>query len=193
MSPDDQKIRELITDGGFAAWLKSFIEITSDHKSPNYQPDSVEASEKAEFDTEMEWRATKTLEKGGQRAQHSRSFHALRHSLTSTLANADVSEETRLLIDDQLRQAGWIADSQNLRYSKGTRPEKSKNMAIAEWPTESGPADYMLFVGLTPMAPVEAKRKNVKVSASLVQAKRYSRGFKPSEETQIHPQNWGAK
>ena len=101
--------------------------------------------------------------------------------------------ETRLLIDDQLRQAGWLADSVNLRYSKGTRPEKGKNMAIAEWPTESGPADYVLFVGLTPMAPVEAKRKNVNVSASLVQAKRYSRGFKPSEETQIHPQNWGAK
>ena len=32
---------------------------------------------------------------GGQRAQHARSFHALRHSLTSTLANADVSEEIR--------------------------------------------------------------------------------------------------
>lgn len=33
--------------------------------------------------------------KGKQRAQHSRSFHSLRHSLTSTLANADVSEEIR--------------------------------------------------------------------------------------------------
>lgn len=33
--------------------------------------------------------------KGEQRAQHSRSFHSLRHSLTSTLANADVSEEIR--------------------------------------------------------------------------------------------------
>ena len=32
---------------------------------------------------------------GGQRAQHARSFHALRHSLTSTLANLDVSEEIR--------------------------------------------------------------------------------------------------
>ena len=31
----------------------------------------------------------------GARAQHARSFHALRHSLTSTLANADVSEEIR--------------------------------------------------------------------------------------------------
>ena len=33
--------------------------------------------------------------KGGQRAQHDRSFHALRHSLTSTLANTDVSEVIR--------------------------------------------------------------------------------------------------
>ncbi len=33
--------------------------------------------------------------KGGQRAQHARSFHALRHSLTSVLANADVSQEIR--------------------------------------------------------------------------------------------------
>lgn len=32
---------------------------------------------------------------GGQRAQYARSFHSLRHSLTSTLANADVSEEIR--------------------------------------------------------------------------------------------------
>ena len=31
----------------------------------------------------------------GRRAQHARSFHALRHSLTSALANLDVSEEIR--------------------------------------------------------------------------------------------------
>jgi type I restriction enzyme R subunit len=101
--------------------------------------------------------------------------------------------ETRLLIDDQLRQVGWIADSQKLRYSKGTRPEKGKNMAIAEWPTESGPADYAFFVGLTPMATTEAKRKSVNVSSALAQAKRYSRGFKATQETQMHEQNWGAK
>jgi integrase len=32
---------------------------------------------------------------GGRRAQNARSFHSLRHSLTSTLANLDVSEEIR--------------------------------------------------------------------------------------------------
>ncbi|MEO8613876.1 MAG: tyrosine-type recombinase/integrase [Luteolibacter sp.] len=38
---------------------------------------------------------TRERTKEGQRAQHARSFHALRHSLTSALANADVSEEIR--------------------------------------------------------------------------------------------------
>jgi type I restriction enzyme R subunit len=99
---------------------------------------------------------------------------------------------TRRLIDEQLRQAGWEVDSQNLRYSLGTRPQKGKNLAIAEWPTESGPADYVLFTGLIPVAAVEAKRKNLNVSASVQQAKRYSRGFQPAGEVQMHPAPWGA-
>lgn len=85
--------------------------------------------------------------------------------------------DTRKLIDAQLRAAGWDADSTVLRFAKGTRPEKGRNLAIAEWPTSSGPADYVLFAGLTPIAAVEAKRKNINVSASLQQAKRYSRTF----------------
>ena len=107
-------------------------------------------------------------------------------------ANVQLDEAaTRLLIDSQLRLAGWTVDTENLRYSKGTRPQKGKNLAIAEWPTASGPADYVLFCGLVPMAAVEAKRKNINVSASLQQAKRYSRGFSPSEETLMPDQNWG--
>jgi type I restriction enzyme, R subunit len=85
--------------------------------------------------------------------------------------------ETRKLIDEQLRQAGWLADSAVLRYSKGARPEKGKNLAIAEWPTASGPADYALFAGLMPLGTIEAKRENLDVSGCLQQAKRYSRGF----------------
>jgi type I restriction enzyme R subunit len=45
-------------------------------------------------------------------------------------------------------------------------------MAIAEWPTESGPADYALFVGLTCVAVIEAKRKRKNVSAAIDQAER---------------------
>ena len=40
--------------------------------------------------------------------------------------------ETRKFIDEQLRQVGWEADTYNLRYSKGTRPVKGRNIAIAE-------------------------------------------------------------
>lgn len=60
--------------------------------------------------------------------------------------------ETRYMIDEQLRQVGWEANTQEIRYSKGARPAKGRNMAIAEWPTDStvskkGYADYALFVG----------------------------------------------
>ena len=99
--------------------------------------------------------------------------------------------DTRKLIDQQLRQAGWVADSQNLKFTQGARPEPNKNLAIAEWPTESGPADYALFVGLTAIAVIEAKRKNVNVSGALQQVKRYSRTFTPSGETVLPASNWG--
>jgi type I restriction enzyme, R subunit len=99
--------------------------------------------------------------------------------------------ETRRIIDEQLRQAGWEADTQTLRYSKGTRPQRGRNIAIAEWPCDGYSADYVLFQGLTPMAVVEAKRKNVDVSGALQQAKRYSRTFTTSAETQLHERNWG--
>jgi type I restriction enzyme, R subunit len=102
----------------------------------------------------------------------------------STAASAVELDEadTRKLIDEQLRQAGWTVDSGALTYGKGAMPEKGKNLAIAEWPTASGPADYVLFVGLMPVAAVEAKRKNIDVSGALQQAKRYSRTFKSHEE-----------
>ncbi len=45
--------------------------------------------------------------------------------------------QTRELIDKQLRKVGWEADTNEFRYSKGTRPVKNKNLAIAEWPTDS--------------------------------------------------------
>ncbi len=98
-------------------------------------------------------------------------------------ASTELDEaETRVLIDAQLRAAGWEVNSKTLRWSHGARPEKGKNRAIAEVPTYSkedgdGFADYVLFVGLQPYAVVEAKRKNKKVPSHLDQAKRYSRGL----------------
>lgn len=99
--------------------------------------------------------------------------------------------ETRKIIDQQLKAAGWQVDSAALAYPKGARPEKTKFMAIAEWPTNSGPADYVLFAGLIPVATVEAKRKNIDVSGSLQQAKRYSRSFAISPGLQSPGGPWG--
>jgi len=95
--------------------------------------------------------------------------------------------ETRLLIDEQLRQVGWEADTEALRYSKGTRPQVGKNIAIAEWPTDSaianggtrGFADYALFVGEQLMAVVEAKATHQDVPSVLdYQAKDYAQTIK---------------
>jgi type I restriction enzyme, R subunit len=90
--------------------------------------------------------------------------------------------ETRALIDQQLRDSGWDADTKSLRYGSGARPAKGRNLAIAEWPTASGPADYALFAGLTLVGVVEAKRKRRNVSAAIDQAERYSCGFAASDD-----------
>lgn len=54
-------------------------------------------------------------------------------------------------------------------------------MAIAEWPTEhhgeKGRADYVLFIGLMPVAAVEAKKMNTNVAGKIPQAGRYSKGL----------------
>lgn len=119
-------------------------------------------------------------------------FNRFLQSAATAATQVQLDEsETRRIIDAQLRQAGWEADTPTLRYSKGTRPQRGRNMAIAEWPCDGYSADYVLFHGLTPMAVVEAKRKNVDVSGALQQAKRYSRTFSASAETQLHDSNWG--
>ena len=103
----------------------------------------------------------------------------------------DLSEsETRVMIDLQLREAGWEADTVNLRYSNNARPEHNKNKAIAEWPTESGPADYVLFNGLTPVAVVEAKRNSKNVYSAIDQAKRYAKGLSTKNAFTIEAK-WG--
>jgi len=103
---------------------------------------------------------------------------AMMVSHAAQVAQQELSEsDTREIIDSQLRAAGWIADSVRLKQASGTRPQKGKNLAIAEWQTSSGPADYVLFIGLMPVAVVEAKKASVDVSSALSQSQRYSRDF----------------
>jgi type I restriction enzyme R subunit len=101
--------------------------------------------------------------------------------------------ETRLLIDAQLCAAGWEADTVALSYKAGVRPTKGKNLAIAEWPTASGPADYVLFLGLTPVAIVEAKRRATDVPGAIEQAKRYSRAYDFTGESPAPGAPWGPR
>jgi type I restriction enzyme R subunit len=99
--------------------------------------------------------------------------------------------QTRRILDRQLREAGWEADTLALTYGAGIRPIKGRNLAIAEWPTTNGPADYVLFVGLTPVAVVEAKRRRQDVAGSIEQAKRYSRGYTVAADQQSSGGPWG--
>lgn len=112
-----------------------------------------------------------------QRQQVARKTQAASQSLVMS------EEVTRILIDQQLQDAGWEADSQEITYQKGARPEKGSHRAIAEWPTQCdaqqrGRADYVLFAGLTPIAVVEAKKENTNVAGKIRQAERYSKGLK---------------
>lgn len=109
-------------------------------------------------------------------------LQALKKLTRKATAKMNLSEaETREHIDRQLRDAGWQVDTKVLKYSNGVRPEKGKNMAIAEWPTKgdkrSKPADYVLFVGMTPVGIVEAKKHIKEVAGHLSQANRYALNF----------------
>jgi type I restriction enzyme R subunit len=116
---------------------------------------------------------------------------------TSAAENMKLSEkETRYLIDEQLRKVGWEADTIKLRYSKGTRPEKGRNIAIAEWPTDSsvgdyGNADYALFIGLKIVGIIEAKRMHIDIPSVIdYQCKDYAKKIK-KEHSDYLINTWG--
>jgi type I restriction enzyme R subunit len=99
--------------------------------------------------------------------------------------------ETRVVVDFQLRAAGWQVDTLALRHSLGARPEKGANKAIAEWQTETGPADYALFAGLDFIGVVEAKKMGKDVISDVAQGKRYSRGAQLDAQAQFIGGPWG--
>lgn len=109
-----------------------------------------------------------TVEEKMARRKRSLQF-AVQHPLNES--------ETRELIDQQLRDAGWEASTKNIRYSNA-KPEKGKNKAIAEWEFPNGDrADYALFIGNEAVGVVEAKKYEDDVYSSLDQAVDYSKEF----------------
>lgn len=113
-------------------------------------------------------------------------------SFAHQTANQLVLDEatTRVLIDDKLRAAGWIVDTRVLRYANGVRPQAGQNIAIAEWPTASGPVDYALFVDGKCVGVIEAKREIVDVRGRLGQAKRYARDIQLSDDQRLVGAPW---
>lgn len=94
--------------------------------------------------------------------------------------------ETRELIDEQLRLAGWEVETNVLNYKKNkTLPKKGRNMAIAEWSTQGKWADYALFIGTQLHGIVEAKKYANDISTDLTQAKVYSELAEESHDAKL--------
>lgn len=62
-------------------------------------------------------------------------------------------EQTRLKIDDKLIEVGY-----EIQDFKNFNPAASLGVAVREFPTNSGPVDYLLFINKVPVGVVEAKR-----------------------------------
>ena len=114
-----------------------------------------------------------------------------RQRALASAQNLDLTEaETRLLIDEQLREVGWEVDSLTMTHKRGARPEEGTNRAIAEWPMPAGRADYVLFLGLKPVAVIEAKRWSTNVYDQLPQALRYARDFQLDKDMESPGGPW---
>ncbi len=78
-------------------------------------------------------------------------------------------EEARQNIDKQLIQSGWIVQEyKNINLSAGL------GTAVCEYPTESGPADYILFIDRKPVGVIEAKKAGHTLSQVHDQTTRYA-------------------
>jgi len=68
--------------------------------------------------------------------------------------NRTPEQQARAAIDTKLEQAGWCVQSMGkIDFGAGV------GIAVREYPTDVGPADYLLFVDRRPVGVIEAKRE----------------------------------
>lgn len=68
--------------------------------------------------------------------------------------NQNPEQKARDRIDELLRLSGWsVQDKNAINFSLGT------GIAIREYQTDAGPADYILFVERKPVGVIEAKKE----------------------------------
>lgn len=125
-----------------------------------------------------------------EKAKQDSDKHAIKYG--KKILNYQLTEaQTRTIIDAQLRSVGWEVDTKKITYASGARPEKGKNKAIAEWPTDSttascGYADYALFVGEKLVGIVEAKRKHKNISSVIDgQCKTYAKMIRAEHDKYV--------
>jgi len=84
-------------------------------------------------------------------------------------------QEARVRIDEMLRAAGWAVQDHK-QMSIGA----ARGVAVGEFPTATGPADYLLYVDRKAIGSIEAKKAGSTLRRVEPQADRYAHGF---EET----------
>jgi len=84
------------------------------------------------------------------------------------------AQTRKVFIDEALKRSGW---GKIVPFKEST---SYFNEAVEEYPTSSGPADYVLFSKGKPIAIVEGKKVAVNPQNVLQQAQRYARSFENS-------------
>ena len=85
-------------------------------------------------------------------------------------------------IDRLLREAGWVVQrvrDMNIGVARG--------VAIREFPTPSGPVDYLLYVDQKAIGTIEAKKEGVTLTSVEPQSKRYSDSFAEAAAAEGYP------
>jgi type I restriction enzyme, R subunit len=85
-------------------------------------------------------------------------------------------------IDRLLREAGWVVQrvrDMNISVARG--------VAIREFPTPSGPVDYLLYVDQKAIGTIEAKKAGVTLTSVEPQSKRYSDSFAEAAAAEGYP------
>jgi type I restriction enzyme R subunit len=87
------------------------------------------------------------------------------------MLNQNPEQIARDAIDAQLRASGWAVQNKN-----AFNPNEGDGQAVREYTTDSGPADYVLFVDRKPVGVIEAKKETLGHNITTVedQTKDYS-------------------
>jgi len=80
-------------------------------------------------------------------------------------------QQAREKIDQKLLQAGWT-----VQYYNAFNPSAHPGIAVREYPTDTGSADYVLFIDRKPAGIIEAKKEGHTLSQVHDQTSRYASG-----------------